>query len=926
MKQTTAAAWRPPRGVFIREIGENLFLFRFYHEMDVRRVLDGGPWSFDQCLLVLQECRGGDQPSHMVLDTVSFWVQVYDLAFNSRDEEVVRLVAGKIGKVVEVDREDYGMYIRVRVELNVNMPWKRGMKLREEDGGWIWIRFKCERLPTFCYVCGCMGHCERESKLLLNYPELANGERQYGAWLRAPIGRRQVGAHGGDRWLLKAPVTNMAQQTGYKRPQGQVSNFTGGRGNCQHSSQAIISTNPNSYVAVNNVGEKTSGDGVSGGHAKQGMEVTCETSGIGEVESGPEHLINSHGPTTQRENIEIAGEIKQKRQPIKRMKSGALITAFNSNIMSIAKPLQLRQHSEEQNDDVIMSENNEGALGSSANANSNDQPMGSGDRTHRRASHDVGEELPVRVASYSRNHIDLVFLDERGVDRWRLTGYYAFPEKERRREAWDFLRDRAMESSLPWFIVGDFNDIVQMHEKTGQSDRNAWMLSGFREAVNDCRLIDLGFSSYPCTWNNRRSGNKNVEERLDKGMATSEFMDIHPQLKVKHVGVSRRQWDIDILNQLFVREEVDEVLRIPLPDNMEKDEIIWWQSKDGMYTVKGGYWLALEDQVEQAKMTEQENIIWDQIWGANVPRVVKDFLWRGCINVIPCRTRLFERGIDVSTVCDFCGTVAETLIHIIWTCPLAHSLRTHVSCPLPFITDYFVSFKDWVQSAVDTLPQMEMAWVFMCAWKLWTHRNERVWQGEEKGPLLLIAEADSYIQDFWKANDREELIKQKSCEQQWQKLGIGEYKINSDAAIDKDSGRTGFGAVIRNSEGLVIACFMKSLRGVLEPRSAEALGIKWAILCTKDIGLSGGIYETDCMDVVGELQQASRLLTSFQRIVYDVKHASLYLSAFSLNHVRRSANRVAHLLVREALKEDGFRAWIEDCPPCVLDLVMLEQN
>jgi len=54
------------------------------------------------------------------------------------------------------------------------------------------------------------------------------------------------------------------------------------------------------------------------------------------------------------------------------MKYGALITAFNSNIMSIAKPLQLGQHSEEQSDDIIMGENNEGGLVSSVNANSSD--------------------------------------------------------------------------------------------------------------------------------------------------------------------------------------------------------------------------------------------------------------------------------------------------------------------------------------------------------------------------------------------------------------------------------------------------------------------------------------------------------------------------------------------------------------------------
>ena len=51
-----------------------------------------------------------------------------------------------------------------------------------------------------------MGHSEWECEILLNYPELANDERQYGPPLRAPIGRWQGVTHGGDRWLLKTPL------------------------------------------------------------------------------------------------------------------------------------------------------------------------------------------------------------------------------------------------------------------------------------------------------------------------------------------------------------------------------------------------------------------------------------------------------------------------------------------------------------------------------------------------------------------------------------------------------------------------------------------------------------------------------------------------------------------------------------------------
>lgn len=43
MQQTLAALWKPGRGVFIKEVETNMYLFQFYHEMDVKRVLEGSP-------------------------------------------------------------------------------------------------------------------------------------------------------------------------------------------------------------------------------------------------------------------------------------------------------------------------------------------------------------------------------------------------------------------------------------------------------------------------------------------------------------------------------------------------------------------------------------------------------------------------------------------------------------------------------------------------------------------------------------------------------------------------------------------------------------------------------------------------------------------------------------------------------------------
>lgn len=88
------------------------------------------------------------------------------------------------------------------------------------------------------------------------------------------------------------------------------------------------------------------------------------------------------------------------------------------------------------------------------------------------------------VVDSSQNHIDLN-IGESQNNVWRLTCFYGFPERERRRESWDFLRSLASNSQLPWCIFRDFNDLLYTTDKKGRHPHPHYLLNGFKNAIED---------------------------------------------------------------------------------------------------------------------------------------------------------------------------------------------------------------------------------------------------------------------------------------------------------------------------------------------------------------------------------------------------------------------------------------------------------
>ncbi|KAL8493015.1 hypothetical protein ACS0TY_024285 [Phlomoides rotata] len=116
-------------------------------------------------------------------------------------------------------------------------------------------------------------------------------------------------------------------------------------------------------------------------------------------------------------------------------------------------------------------------------------------------------DFKVSIQSFSFNHIDAL-VDE-GVD-WRFIGIYGHPEDNQKWRTWALI-DRLGEDFMgKWLCVGDFNEILY-------------------------GLSDMGYSGHAYTWSNKQSGLDNIQERLDRGLASDELMETFPSFKGSHL-------------------------------------------------------------------------------------------------------------------------------------------------------------------------------------------------------------------------------------------------------------------------------------------------------------------------------------------------------------------------------------------------------
>ena len=105
---------------------------------------------------------------------------------------------------------------------------------------------------------------------------------------------------------------------------------------------------------------------------------------------------------------------------------------------------------------------------------------------------------------------------------WIISVIYASPTFVERCMLWDNLKLIATLHDLPWALMRDFNEVIAKGEKAGGNPICQRRVRAIMDCMNECQMMDLGFSGPKFTWTNKREVGGLIQCRLDRVWANPD--------------------------------------------------------------------------------------------------------------------------------------------------------------------------------------------------------------------------------------------------------------------------------------------------------------------------------------------------------------------------------------------------------------------
>lgn len=122
--QTIKPLWNLVGELKIRDIWEHIILFEFEDSLNLERVFEFEPWSYDKHLVAFQRVYDVELAPYLEFSRATFWIQFHNIPELSLKHKTGELIGKSMSEVLQVsnpeDDGSRGEFFRVQINLNIS--------------------------------------------------------------------------------------------------------------------------------------------------------------------------------------------------------------------------------------------------------------------------------------------------------------------------------------------------------------------------------------------------------------------------------------------------------------------------------------------------------------------------------------------------------------------------------------------------------------------------------------------------------------------------------------------------------------------------------------------------------------------------------------------------------------------------------------
>jgi ribonuclease HI len=410
---------------------------------------------------------------------------------------------------------------------------------------------------------------------------------------------------------------------------------------------------------------------------------------------------------------------------------------------------------------------------------------------------------------------------------------------------------------------------------------------------------------------------------IDENIALDKIIDIPSHLQNKRLFElidDEGNWNWNLLHNWLPDDILKKIAAVAPPSiDHGPDERVLAGCSSENFSVAGMY-TALSDY-----HGDDENTSWRRIWKLHVPERVRTFIWLMKHQRLLTNSLKSKMGVS-HAMCNFCGDVEESILHVMRDCPRAMAIWNCVISTHDRGSFYMSDTQHWIDLNLHNSYQWSDSgswsefWA-LCCHCLWKWRNKELFEDDYVRPARPIQHIMVLIQEYMGAISNNKVAtrsNQTVMVIRWHPPRELFVKLNTDGAYKKDQ-VAGCGGVIRGIHGEWLGGFAKGV-GLCSAFVAELWGVYEGLRQVYRLGFRKVELNIDSEAVVRVLKRGSSSSSSGCSLLKRIWKLLEEDWLVEISHTYREANKCADALANIGCSLVSNCVFYDRCPAQIMDM------